>query len=516
MMRQRSFVILATLFVLVLVLVSGARVAAEDGPAAVAEPAVEIVVVGASGDEGETIQAAARAGFDPGPGTAAVPDGSPAVGGGTLTVEVAEDGALILTYRDAAGATRARRADAPPTDTERTTMITLLVRSLVDDEAKELLDSLGVAASGSGAAIVVEVTVAQDAQDAQGDQDAQDARDTEEPDLTHVPAAIDFAPYVGFSSFTRGGDVRNFSLGAVGDWSGAIEGLSIGGVLSLAEHHVTGLQLGGVVATAPTHLTGLQISGIFGLAGTLEGGQVGFVNLATEEATGAQIGFVNTALEDLSGTQVGFVNAAAGDMGGFQAGFVNIAGNESAGMQIGFVNYASGDFDGVQIGFVNVADEADVGIGLVNIYPEGRNHVSVDVDTSGFIQGEFSSGSEYFHSLALVGVNPFHGEPAPVFGGGVGGRIPLTEAADLSIDGLMRFAIRHPDQSAYDLLPGLRATFAYELLPGVAVTAAASYTVQVTNDPRTPDYGNLLGWTHHTGATTTRSFVSFAGGVRFF
>jgi len=447
---------------------------------------VEVEIVGAEGEDREALESAASAGLEEGAGVDPT---------GTLTIEVKPDGEIVLRYRSEAGSSRARRADAPAEVGERTTMVTLLVRSLMDDEASQLLDALAAPAPVDEepapmppAEIIVIPHVVDVVEEPVADAPAVEAPAEAAPELTHIPVAIDFAPYVGVSSATRGSDLRNFSLGAVGDLYGALTGVAIGGVVSLGASDVTGLQIGGVFAMAPRSLTGVQIGGVLGLAGQMKGAQVGFVNVVTDDAKGAQLGFVN-------------VGAAA-----------------MAGTQIGFVNYVHDDLAGVQIGFVNVADEADLGIGLVNIYPNGRTHVSANGDTSGFVQAELSHGSRYVHNIVVAGANPFHSDAAPVLGGGIGGVIPLGPHVDLSIDGLFRLTLRNLDQGTYDLLPGARATFAFSIVDGVALTAGASYTVQVTNDPFTPDYGNLLGWVHqpYDGFNTVRSYVAFSGGVRFF
>ncbi len=141
---------------------------------------------------------------------------------------------------------------------------------------------------------------------------------------------------------------------------------------------VIGLDLG-LAQRATGIFSGLELGGVNIVNGRLCAGQVGLVNVNTNQqdgwdvcSKGAQVGLVNYA-ECLCGAQDGIVNVSKMKMVGFRGGIFNYA-EDFTGLQCGYwfllgVNVAKGNVRGCQIGLVNYAETMEKGVqlGLVNI-----------------------------------------------------------------------------------------------------------------------------------------------------
>jgi hypothetical protein len=103
-------------------------------------------------------------------------------------------------------------------------------------------------------------------------------------------------------------------------------------------------------------VSGLDL-GIWGCAGEANALQVNFVNCAGA-LKGGQLGIMNLATEDVYGGQVALYNNIKGDGYGFQVGLFNHA-REFSGVQFGFFNRCTAMF-GVQIGIFNIIDESPI------------------------------------------------------------------------------------------------------------------------------------------------------------
>lgn len=148
-----------------------------------------------------------------------------------------------------------------------------------------------------------------------------------------------------------------------------------------ADKEFRGMQLSGVVNLASENVRGVQLLGSVNYAESIDGLQLGLINLASQRSDGVQLGYVNTALDTMKYLQMGFVNYS--EYSKVHMGFVNVAA--ASGLQIGFVNTAYRDNGGVQIGYVNVAPKSDVEIGFVNTaFREGGSQWGfVNVATKG-------------------------------------------------------------------------------------------------------------------------------------
>ena len=135
----------------------------------------------------------------------------------------------------------------------------------------------------------------------------------------------------------------------------------------------------GIVDYTSQDFTGIAIGGANIVGERLRGGQLGLINWNSSGATdwsrrsaGAQLGLVNYA-GTFNGLQDGFVNIADGTFMGLQTGFLNCT-YDMYGLQCGYylllgINVVSGSLCGCQIGLVNYANRVEGGlqIGIVNI-----------------------------------------------------------------------------------------------------------------------------------------------------
>lgn len=101
---------------------------------------------------------------------------------------------------------------------------------------------------------------------------------------------------------------------------------------------VTGLQLDLLFAQTEYELNGVSMAWIISMAGEVRGAQLAMLT-KSESLQGAQLGLVNLNRQGLTGVQFGFFN---------QAEYVK-------GLQLGFVNYAK-TIDGLQVGILNIAE----------------------------------------------------------------------------------------------------------------------------------------------------------------
>jgi hypothetical protein len=268
-----------------------------------------------------------------------------------------------------------------------------------------------------------------------------------------VPVAIDFAPFVGMSTAYRARDIRWFSVGALGTTAHGTRGFEVSGVVGIDRCTVSGAQIAGVVAIART-VHGAQISGVVNVAGEVEGSQVGMVNVAT------------------------------------------------------------GRVKGPQIGVVNIADESDAPIGVVNVIKHGRHHVDVWGNETGMTMAGVQLGGTWTHAILGIGARPGPDGVRFVYGGGIGGHIPISEAFALDVD------VMHHDLAAFLATPKLvqlsqaRAILAWTIVPRLAVFGGPTLNVLVSNDRRDYNPSPYGAFPAADGDVSVRVWPGITLGVR--
>lgn len=195
-------------------------------------------------------------------------------------------------------------------------------------------------------------------------------------------AQISFLPGMGSNRQLGGMVENNISLNILAGYSGAVNGLEIGGLVNVTRQNVNGAQIAGLGNITGGVVSGFQLGGFFNNnRGNINGVQVaGFYNLVLDTVKGIQIagftnvlhgkmdgiqisGFSNVTTQDVDGVQLtGFSNVAIGNVDMIQvAGFSNYGKNVGGGQISGFGNMALGSVGGGQLsGFMNIAG-SDIG-----------------------------------------------------------------------------------------------------------------------------------------------------------
>lgn len=201
------------------------------------------------------------------------------------------------------------------------------------------------------------------------------------PAATSVPVNVGLLPYVDVNShFVR--PRNHVSIDGIVGVAWDLDGVAIAGTSGFVKGRARGLQIAGVTGYVGGDLTGVQIGGILS---------------ATRGAvTGVQVaGAVNRA-ESLDGAQIGLVNVG-------------------------------GKVRGLQIGLVNVAEEADgATIGLVNIVRRGgRREIEVSTSNVAVVSVGLRTGTKHVYSLLGIGLHPSGGQVTWMPTVGIGTSIPL-------------------------------------------------------------------------------------------
>lgn len=331
--------------------------------------------------------------------------------------------------------------------------------------------------------------------------------------------AVRIAP-IGVGVGTADG-TDNVNLNLLGGQSQALDGFMISPLFNRTTRPSAGIQLTAVTNIASSDFAGFQ--GTFGLnlaAGDFIGVQNGWVfNETTGRMAGLQAGAVNHVGGTLNLGQLGFVNLLDGDgkyfqfgiwnqanaaFGGIQAGFgVNIA-RSLQGVQVGLFNY-SDEQTGVQFGLINVSKNlTGIPIGLIDIQFNGQNHID---QTFGITSGRWEDmnqdivstttarlGSEYFYKYFAVQTRlAYSGQnvtlPAVTLGAGLGLRLPvLFPGFALQLDGGSAFTIHDPevDKTAnhnvlYLFVPQFRTFATWAIVPSFGLIAGWDHPVYTAN-----------------------------------
>ncbi len=153
----------------------------------------------------------------------------------------------------------------------------------------------------------------------------------------------------------------------MGVFSSIAHDYMIGAQLSLivnaAKKEMHGIQVAGIVNVERDHIEGAQISSIVNYAGSFDGLQLSYVNIARKKSKGVQLSGINLALDTLSVVQVGAFNYAGYTP--VQVGAINVA--KSANVQVSSINVGS-SVEKVMVGAINVSGHnKSVDVGAINV-----------------------------------------------------------------------------------------------------------------------------------------------------
>jgi hypothetical protein len=189
---------------------------------------------------------------------------------------------------------------------------------------------------------------------------------------------------------------------------GNVSAVQAAGFVNIAGGDAAHFQAAGIANAVTGEVRGLQAAGIANIDGGLRGVAIaGIANVLTGTADGGvQIaGGTNITIGDVKGGQIaGGANLTTGALEGLQiASAFNGAGSVD-GAQIGLVNVA-GKVSGVQVGLVNVAEEADVSIGLLTLAKNGRHAIETWTSDIAAANVGVKLGARRTYSLLTVGGN---------------------------------------------------------------------------------------------------------------
>lgn len=400
-----------------------------------------------------------------------------------LSVRAAGPAEAVVAFTDAAGRMRGRTVTLPTEPERAAETVALLAASLLRDEAADLLAALRRRPVPLPSPPVVAPAPA-----------PATAAAPAEPEYRRIPWAIDVVPGIGFPPGWR--TVREASLGILGTGSSAVDGVEAASVVAFKSAWLRGIQVAGVAALVLGDVSGWQVAGALTAAGgdVRLGGQLGVVNVAGGRLAGIQAGVVNLVGKDVLGAQLGVVNAALGN----------------ATVQVGVVNTSLGRTR-LQIGIVNVAEDADVGLGLLSIYWRGRTQVEAWTQESGLSLVGVRHGSKYLHQVVGLGIHPGPSQPTPTLAYGVGARVPLGSSVYVDADAVHHFLGTGDDQfTQVRLAAGIR------LMKRLAVWVGP--TLNAALEPVDPDAWALKDGVSHVwdADVQPRFWFGAAAGVAVF
>lgn len=268
-----------------------------------------------------------------------------------------------------------------------------------------------------------------------------------------------------------------------------VRALSFGPLITFSSH-LRGIEAAGVVALKTGRLRGIQLSGVLNIAMHLEAGiQASTVNLAGGPARGIQAGVVNLLGGSLRGIQAGTVNLV-GSIEGIQAGVANMVFGDARGVQAGVFNYAQGRA-GWQVGLLNLGRDADVGLGLLSLYWDGRTHLQVSTSAAGQILVAVKHGSRRIHNLLAVGAQPDGADGwSPVAALGLGARLVDTGRWYMDVDFQQQLILRETADSVrgshsidVSTQSQISALVGLKLWRTLGIFAGPSYHLAVDGDP---------------------------------
>ena len=256
-------------------------------------------------------------------------------------------------------------------------------------------------------------------------------------------ARFGVTPSLSYPSAEEQQTVNHFSFNLLWGESYRIEGLELGLIGNVAGEDLIGSQIAGVSNIVRGELVGAQVTALHNYTmNEMRGAQISaIVNRIDIHAYGTQItGIGNYTKGDMIGLQLaGIAGITGGSLIGVQmSGITNIAdyvvgvqigllnlGYGIQGAQIGLINIAE-DVTGTQVGLVNISEEVEgESVGLITYSREGRRHVEIWGDSTGFAHLGYRMGTSHVYTLFTAAYNPFSDPARWSYGLGLGGEIPL-------------------------------------------------------------------------------------------
>jgi hypothetical protein len=252
--------------------------------------------------------------------------------------------------------------------------------------------------------------------------------------------AVSLIPYISTNHLLSINTVNKYSFNILAGYSKGVDVLEIGGILNVDGGDVKYFQLAGVGNVVSGNVSGSQVGGIFNINHQRTNGmQVAGIYNQTNRMNGLQLaGILNQSEKYCNGVQISGLINKADTMKGFQlAGFLNKAEYIRGVQMSGFINTAK-KIHGVQLGFLNFSDTCSgAPIGFFSFVKKGYHKIGLEGDELSFGTLSFGSGSEYFHTIFLGGINLLHND-IWFYGYGIGSSFKISNKWLLSFDATAR------------------------------------------------------------------------------
>lgn len=200
-----------------------------------------------------------------------------------------------------------------------------------------------------------------------------------------------------------------FSLNMLGGVTGGINGLEMGGLFNINQHHVKGAQFAGLFNATKGTNNGVQLAGLFNTADQSKGLQMGGLFNLAKESSGVQMAGISNITRGKSIVQMSGVTNVAGTVG-TQVSVINIA--KQASFQLGIINIAETD-DAAMFGLFNYVKKG----GLLEVGLSANDYIYASADVV--------TGTDKLYSILSIGVHP----SCVALGFGIGTRFQFGESA---------------------------------------------------------------------------------------
>jgi hypothetical protein len=200
--------------------------------------------------------------------------------------------------------------------------------------------------------------------------------------------------------------VNSVSVNLLAGYVQGVRLVEIGGLVNIVQEDARYAQFVGIGNVVGNQVKGVQVAGIFNTAREVRGVQVGGIfSYAATRADVQASGIYNQAQTGIS--QISGIMSVAHSMKWQLAGIANYA-RDTAGIQISGIINRAGYANGLQLSLINVADSGKgVCIGLFNFIKNGYHKLEFSADEVFPFNASYRSGMKSFHTLVIIGINPF-------------------------------------------------------------------------------------------------------------
>ena len=313
--------------------------------------------------------------------------------------------------------------------------------------------------------------------------------------------------------------INRFALNLLLGRAARIDGAELALGVNWTEEGVRGVQLSALANAVGGDVRGYQSTAGINL---VDGSFHGLQGAATANFLGGDLHGLQAALGlNVLGGHGRGLQATAGvnwarSVDGAQLGVLNL-GKEFRGAQLGVFNVASGRVRGAQVGLINYADEADASVALLGMTRKGGVFVDVWTADTAALNLAFKFRAKYTYTLLGLGVHPAGSGRGLMFGAAFGGHVRLPGRFYLDVDlGTWAALPRFDGRSSPALLLTLRALLGARLGKRLAVWGGPSLNVDFdfAGDRPRLGYGYAL-YREPLGPATARLWPGFAVGLQF-